>query len=70
NPTSSFAVSADPVDPFLISYFNPCIILVILITFRFLIRSHTEVAHGMPRGTPVENEHPEIYETFHTERFI
>ncbi|KAK7081687.1 hypothetical protein SK128_017185, partial [Halocaridina rubra] len=26
------------------------------------------VAHGIPRGTPFENEHPEIYETFHTWR--
>ncbi|KAK7081343.1 hypothetical protein SK128_025502, partial [Halocaridina rubra] len=25
------------------------------------------VVRGMPRGTPVENEHPEIYETFHRE---
>ncbi|KAK7084205.1 hypothetical protein SK128_002797 [Halocaridina rubra] len=32
---------------------------------RFLSKYH--VARGMPRGTAIENEHPEIYETFHTE---
>ncbi|MPC89777.1 hypothetical protein E2C01_084737 [Portunus trituberculatus] len=33
----------------------------------YVARGKWHVATGKPRGVPLENEHPETYENFHTE---